>query len=318
MTAWRRGSGEGAVNGAQLLLLGCVTLSLCGALVVASGGQRRRDRRQVADRVAQLGPRGGATAVRVAGRELPGRLPGWLRVTLLRADYVPDGGTITLAVGAALLLGGVLGWQVNWVAGFGLALLLLAAGPVALRLMAARRIAVMVSGMPFFIDSVRQMLISGVSLQQALGRITAGAEPGMRRYLQPMARRMQNGAAVGDSLVWLADRLDLAEMHMFAAAVQANLRYGGRLSNVLGNLANTLRDRERVTRELRAATAETRVSAWLIGALPAVAFALMCMLNPKYATFFFTDPTGHRLLAVALGLQILGVVAIRRLLRLDY
>jgi tight adherence protein B len=306
------------MNGVQLLLLGCTTLSLCGALAVVAGGRRRRDRRVVAERVQQLGLRGGMTGVRVGGRELPSRLPDWLRVTLLRADYVPDGGTITLAVGLALLVGGVLGWQVNWIAGTGLALVLLAVGPVALRLLAVRRIATMVNAMPFFIDSVRQMLISGVSLQQALGRITAGAEPGVRRYLQPMVRRMQNGAAVGDSLVWLADRLDLTEMHMFAAAVQANLRYGGRLSMVLANLANTLRDRERVTRELRAATAETRVSALLIGSLPVIAFVLMSTLNPKYATFFFDDPTGHQLLAVAGGLQLIGVVAIRRLLRLDY
>ena len=78
------------------------------------------------------------------------------------------------------------------------------------------------------------------------------------------------------------------------------------------------RDRDRVTRELRAATAETRVSALLIGALPVIAFVLMSALNPRYATFFMPDPTGHRLLAVAGGLQVLGVVAIRRLLRLDY
>lgn len=306
------------MNGAQLILLGIITLMLCGGLTVLAGGQRRRDKRQVADRVQQLGLRGGMTVVRVGGRELPSGLPNWLRVTLLRADYVPDGGAITLAVGLALLVGGVLGWQVNWIAGTGLALMLLAVGPVALRMLAARRIAVMVNAMPFFIDSVRQMLISGVSLQQALSRVTAGTDPGVRRYLRPMVRRIQNGAAVGDSLVWLADRLDMAEMHMFAAAVQANLRYGGRLSTVLGNLANTLRDRERVTRELRAATAETRVSALLLGSLPVVAFALMSMLNPKYATFFFTDPTGHRLLAIAGGLQVIGVVAIRRLLRLDF
>ncbi len=105
---------------------------------------------------------------------------------------------------------------------------------------------------------------------------------------------------------------------MLAVAVQASMQYGGRLSLVLGNLAATLRDRVRVSRELKSATAEMRVSAYVVGALPIVSGIVMGVANPSYAQFFIHDPTGHELLAVAGGLQIIGIMAMRKLMRLDY
>lgn len=303
----------------QVLVLGFLALPVFGGLGLVASAGRWRGRRQTAERLQQIAPRAtGTTGLRGGARELPTGLPAWLRTMLFRADYVPDTGAILLLVAVALVLGGMLGWRVNWLVGFAGALLALAAGPLALRVLAARRIGVLVDAMPFFIDSIRQMLMAGTSLQQALVRVSGNAEPGLHRYLQPMVRRIQNGASVGDSLAWLADRLDLAEMHMVAAAVQANIHYGGRLSTVLGNLATTLRDRARIIRELRAATAETRVSAMLLGALPVTSGVLMSIANPRYADFFLGNPTGHHLLAVALGLQLAGLLAIRRLMRLDF
>jgi len=105
---------------------------------------------------------------------------------------------------------------------------------------------------------------------------------------------------------------------MFALAVQANIHYGGRLSNVLISLSQALRDRARVTRELRAATAETRVGSMVIGSLPVAAAILMTLLNPTYLPFFRDTADGHELLMVAIGLQVTGVLVMRRLLRLDF
>lgn len=311
------------MNALATLLVGSTALAGFG---VAGLRRRLRARRQlhaVAERLELLGSAPGGLVTEAVpglrgGRELPAGLPARLQVLLLRADYVPDGSVLALLAAAALAVGGALGLRLGPLVGAAGALAVLAAGPIGLQMLASRRIAALRDGMPFFIDGIRQVLMAGGSLQQALLRATASTSPALRRYLAPMIRRINNGAAPGDSLVWLAERLDLAELHMFAAAVQASMRYGGRLSAVLANLAHTLRERARVERELRAATAETRVSAMLIGGLPAIAGLAMGLLNPKYAAFFLGDPTGHRLLAIALGLQLAGVLAMRRLMRVDY
>lgn len=311
------------MNPAAPFLLGIAVLGGYGLAALRRRLHARRQLHAVAERLERLGTAPGGLAVGAVpglrgGRDLPPGLPVRLKRLLLRADYVPDGSALALLAAAALALGGALGWRIGPLVGAAGALCVLAAGPIALHVLANRRIAALREGMPFFIDGIRQVLMAGGSLQQALLRASASTAPALRRFLAPMIRRIDNGAAPGDSLVWLAERLDLAELHMFAAAVQASMRYGGRLSAVLANLATTLRERSRIERELRAATAETRVSAMLIGGLPAIAGLAMGLLNPHYADFFLGNPTGHRLLAIALGLQLAGVLAMRRLMRLDY
>ena len=76
-----------------------------------------------------------------------------------------------------------------------------------------------------------------------------------------MIRRIDNGAPIPDAVTWLAARLEVPELHMLATAIETNFRYGGRMSVVLANLVQILRDRARVGRELKAATAEIRFSA---------------------------------------------------------
>ena len=237
---------------------------------------------------------------------------------MARADLVPSvGGLVRLGL-ATLALVLLFAWRLGWAGGIGGFALGLAAGPVALHILALRRVGKLVDALPFFFDAIRQMMLAGSSLQQALLRSIENADPALRRYLDPVARRMQNGASAGESLAWQADRLGLPELHMFSVAVHASMQYGGRLSVVLSNMSITLRDRIRVTRELRSATAEMRVSGYIVGALPLISGLVMSLVNADYATFFIQDPVGHELLGVAVVLQIIGVFAMRQLMRLDY
>lgn len=309
------------MSGALTLAIGCAGLLGLALPSFAAGRARRRQQRQVANRLLQLTARDrGAAPVLLGGarRELPAGVPAWVRVTLAQADVEPERSTLMLVGAGAAAMVVAAWWTLGWIAGLCALAGPLVLAPLALRFLARRRIAVLIDGLPFYFDAIRQMLMAGSALQQALVRTSDNADPGMRRYLLPMVRRLQNGASVGDSLQWLANRLDVAELHMFALAVQANIHYGGRLSTVLVSLAQALRDRARVHRELRAATAETRVGSMVIGSLPVAAAILMTLLNPTYLPFFRDTADGHQLLMVALGLQISGVLVMRRLLRLDF
>ncbi len=136
--------------------------------------------------------------------------------------------------------------------------------------------------------------------------------------MAPLLRRVQYGAPPGDSVAWLAERLDVIELHMLAAAIQTNARFGGRISTVLANLTQILRDRARVERELHSATAETRMSALVLGALPVVVAAFIGVTNPSYIAFFLDVPQGHKMIAIALGMEVAGVLIMRRIMRIDF
>lgn len=172
--------------------------------------------------------------------------------------------------------------------------------------------------LPAFLDGIRQLVKVGNSLMQAVQKATATAPPAIARYFQPVAVQIQHGASLGDSIAVLAERLDIAELQMLAAAIQSNLRFGGRIGNILANLIRILRDRRQVEHEIAASTAETRATALVLGALPFLVAGWIAFNNPGYAAFFIDDPSGHAILWFALPMQVIGLLAMRRIVGVTY
>lgn len=210
---------------------------------------------------------------------------------------------------------------------------LLAAGPVAavavivgvplgllawVRRRAQRRVEALIEALPYYIDAVRQMQAVGNSLAQALERALADAPAIVQAYIAPVARRLELGAPVADAMQMLAERLRVPEISMLAAAIRTNMRYGGSISAVLLNLANILRERIRIKRDRKAAISEAKISGRVLIVMPLVAMALLVAMNPSYIDFFVNDPRGHRLAVVAVVLQGMGMLVMRRVMRLAF
>jgi tight adherence protein B len=306
------------MSGALPILAGVALLLLTGLAATRSAGSRAAERRRLESRLKAIQAQGQSGLDAGFTSALPRDLPHWLGIMLARADIVPRTEPLLLGLAILAALAVIALLLFGWIAALIVVMVGAAGSFFTLRIVAQRRIARFVSDLPFFLDTARQMLTTGSSVQQALIRATENSGPAMQRYLLPMVRRIQNGAAVGDSATWLAERLDVLELHMFATAIQTNVRYGGRLSLVLANLIGVLRDRARVLRELKAATAETRMSGIVLGALPAAAGLLIALSNPSYIRFFLETTKGNHLLLLSIGLQFLGILAMRWLMRLDY
>jgi tight adherence protein B len=192
-------------------------------------------------------------------------------------------------------------------------------GPVAfVRQLALYRMTKFANALPYFLDSLRQLLIVGNSFQQALVRSTEGASPEIRRYLDAAVRRIRNGAPVADAITAAAERVASVELHMLASAVRINQRFGGAIGPVLSDLADLLRTRVRVNRELGAATAEVRMSSWILGSLPVVSIITLALVRYEYISFLWRDPTGHSMLGFCAFMEVVGVLLMRRMMRLDF
>ncbi|MEE4451573.1 type II secretion system F family protein [Novosphingobium resinovorum] len=183
---------------------------------------------------------------------------------------------------------------------------------------ARKRIDALAEALPLYLDGVRQLQAVGNSLSQALSRALADAPDSVRSYFAPVGRRLAMGAPVAETMQQLADRLQVPEISMIAAAIRTNLRYGGSIATVFGNLANILRERVRIRRDLQAATSEAKVSARVLIAMPLLAMALLVGMNRAYIEFFIDDPRGRTMSMVAIGLEVVGIVIIRRMLRLAF
>ncbi|MCB4862872.1 type II secretion system F family protein [Sphingobium sp. PNB] len=296
------------LSGAAFLILSLLILMGIGWPLLA----RQARQRAAIDRRLGLAPT--AAMPRPAVLAAPDRMAPLLAQAQIdvtaRALGMVGGGLLLIALFALLAAGPVAALAV--VAGVPMALV----GWVRRR--AQRRVEALIEALPHYIDAVRQMQAVGNSLAQALDRALADAPAVVRSYIAPVARRLELGAPVADAMQVLAERLRVPEISMLAAAIRTNMRYGGSISAVLLNLANILRERIRIKRELKAAISEAKISGRVLIVMPLVAMAVLVAMNPDYIGFFLRDPRGHRLAAIALVLQGMGMLVMRRVMRLAF
>jgi tight adherence protein B len=302
------------LSGAAFLLLSLLMVAGIGWQLLAQQG---RQRAEIDRRLGFVGA-GAAAATATAPRRTVLSVPDAVAPLLAQAQ-------IELTARALGILGGLL--LLTALAA------LLAAGPVAalaviagvplgllgwVRRRARQRVEALIEALPYYIDAVRQMQAIGHSLAQAMERALADAPAIVQSFIAPVARRLDLGAPVADAMQMLAERLRVPEISMLAAAIRTNMRYGGSISAVLLNLSNILRERIRIKRELKAAISEARISGRVLVAMPLVALALLVAMNPSYVDFFLHDPRGARLAALAVALQGLGMLVMRRVMRLAF
>jgi len=155
----------------------------------------------------------------------------------------------------------------------------------------------------------------GLPMVEAL-RVVARENP------QPTAREFAGlvaqtsiGVPLENALREMAERNRLPEYRFFATALSLQSQTGGGLAETLENLADTIR--KRVAAKLRghALAAEARMSSYILGGLPLVTGALLLLTNPSYMNVMFTDPSGRRLLLVAVALLSIGAFTMRTLIR---
>src|SRR6185437_4671740 len=107
---------------------------------------------------------------------------------------------------------------------------------------------------------------------------------------------IRHGAPFPDSIEMLAGQMNIIELHMLAAYVRTNAKFGGRVAQTLVNLIDQLGNKRRLEREIRAATAETRASAIILFGLMTLTMVAMSVLNPDYLRFFLDTDLGRVLL----------------------
>ncbi|MDX2032298.1 MAG: type II secretion system F family protein [Blastocatellia bacterium] len=114
----------------------------------------------------------------------------------------------------------------------------------------------------------------------------------------------------------LAVRVPLVDLRICVTAIMIQRETGGNLGEILEKVAHTIRDRFRIIEDLKTLTTQSRISAWLLCAVPAFIAVSATMVNPEYMSVLWDDPRGHTLLAIAVTLQTLGMVWVRKILQI--
>ena len=126
------------------------------------------------------------------------------------------------------------------------------------------------------------------------------------------------GMPLEEALRDFAERVNLIDVKFFVTAVLTQRQAGGNLAEVLENLISVVRDRFKVKRQVRVVTAHARITGTVLMVLPPVTALLMLFIAPAHMKVLWTDPMGLRMLWMGIILQVIGMIAIRRIVRIDY
>jgi tight adherence protein B len=124
------------------------------------------------------------------------------------------------------------------------------------------------------------------------------------------------GLSLEDSLLALADRIELVDMRIFVTAVMIQREVGGNLAEILDKISYTIRERFTIERQVRVYTAQGRFTGYLLAGLPIAIGFLIYMLNREYMTILWERQVGRLLMAAAAVLQIIGFFVIRKIINI--
>jgi tight adherence protein B len=164
---------------------------------------------------------------------------------------------------------------------------------------------------------VSSSLRAGFGLMQALELAAEQLQPPMSTELHRLQRDTRMGASIEEALENMRERVGSYDLDVIVTAILIQRSVGSNLSEVLEKVAHTIRERVRIKGEINTLTAQKRLSGWIIGVMPAAFVVVMLAINFEYMSLLFTDPVGRLLLILAVGLDIIGVLLIKRIVSVD-
>lgn len=188
---------------------------------------------------------------------------------------------------------------------------------VVLRLLASRRASAFERVLPQALLLVSTSLKSGFGLPQALDAVARdAAEPVAKEFSRALAET-RIGTDIADTLERVAERMGSDAMRMAVMSIRIQREVGGNLAETLETTAKTLRERESLYRQVRALSAEGRLSAYILIALPFGLFFYMLLINPSYIRLLWTTLPGIAMTIGASILLVIGIFWMRKVVRIE-
>lgn len=165
---------------------------------------------------------------------------------------------------------------------------------------------------PAALSILASSLEAGANLERSIELLANRIDPPLGPVFERLTAELDLGVDVEVAIRQAADRVGLEDLRWWAFAVGLQRRVGGPLAPITKNLAEMIRQRAELRQEARALTAEGRLSALVLGALPVLMFLMLQITNPTYLEPFFTG-WGLIWLAATAASVTLGVAIVLRM-----
>jgi len=172
--------------------------------------------------------------------------------------------------------------------------------------------------LPEVLDMLKSSLHAGHSLQRGLQVVADEFSDPVQSEVRIMLEQTRLGMSLPQALEEMLSRIPDASLNLLVVAVKIQAEVGSSLAEIIGRLSQTIRDRHRIKLQIKALTAQPRMSGMILGLLPFIVLALFLVIQPGYTMVLFRDPIGLKIFKTAIALDAVAFVAIRRILRTDF
>ena len=242
-----------------------------------------------------------------------------IQLALDRASWPLRASEFTTLRALAVFTAGLVGWGLFGSVVLGLVFAVAAwVGPrLVLEQRVAARKAKFLAQLPDTLQLLAGSLKAGYGILQAIDTVVKETTDPTASEFRQVLTESRLGLPLEDSLDAMADRIDSEDFRWVTVAVNIQRRVGGNLAELLETVADTLREREMVRRTIASLSAEGRLSAVILTALPVVLALYMVVVNPTYIGTLFTETLGQLMMLGAVTLMVLGALWMRRLIDID-
>lgn len=252
------------------------------------------------------------------------RQPEWFRVSKRMQEDLDGAGVylsaaeylgIWLAAATVLPIGSYLTTSNIVVAMIFLAIGLLAP-PMTVRILRKKRLDQFSNQLGDALMIMGNCLRSGFSVQQSIERIVTDMPEPISEEFRLAIMEMDYGAPMDEVLASMALRMENKNLALVTTAISIQQKTGGNLSEIIDNVAATIRDRIHIRQTLKTLTAQGRASGMILGCLPMIALIGMTFMNPDYTNTFYTTSFGIKALLVAAVMEVAGFFMVYKIVNI--
>jgi tight adherence protein B len=236
---------------------------------------------------------------------------------LQRAGSAAKPGTFVLALGIGAVSGALAGSVLGSDLSVPLGLVGLAVPVLWLKQRQHRRLAAFQEQLPEALDMLVSAMRAGYSFQTAMKLVGEEMPSPLGAEFLQFYDEQRLGVEVRAALLALQDRSASPDMKMFVTAVLIHRDTGGNLSEVLSNIADVMRQRADVHRQVDTLTAQSKLSARILAVLPLLVFGAVISMDREFIQPMLAEPVGRFMLGYAVVSVLLGYLILMRIAKVE-
>ncbi len=171
------------------------------------------------------------------------------------------------------------------------------------------------------IDAISIMsscLKAGLTFQQALVSISTEMPNPISEEFGRVVKELKLGSSIETALTRLSDKIGSQNFMMIVSAILIQRQTGGNLSEILTNISGTIKERFKIKNEIKVLTATARTSGLVVGLMPVAIILVFMLFNPDYVTIFFESNLGIAMIVIAMIMEVIGYLLIRKIVNIKF